>query len=239
MPKRRTKKSRKPAGSPLLRRLTRGPTVLAVAVVGAIAGFVVLVAVSVMTTGDDKIERIQDISAEGRSRGSDTAPVTIITFGDFQCPMCKRFAETTGNQIEAEYIANDLVRLEYRNMAFLGAESVWAAEAAQCATDQDKFWEYHDKLFEKQAAENSGALSGDRLKRFAGELGLNQEAFDECLDSHRHQQLVLDETEAGQEAGVTSTPWAFVNGETVKGAQPFADFQRVIDEQLEEAAKAQ
>ena len=238
MAKQRAKRHRRHAGRPIIRRLTRGPTLLTIAVVGAIGAFVILIAISVVTTGGDKIERIQEISAEGRTRGSAAAPVTIIEFADFQCPMCKRFAETTGNQIEEAYIAIDQARLEFRNMAFLGPESVLAAEAAQCANDQGKFWEYHDKLFEKQGAENSGAFSRDRLKRFAAELELDQEAFGECLNADRHQQLVVDETEAGQNAGVDSTPWFFINGETVTGAQSFDEFRRVIEQKLEDAASS-
>ncbi len=149
--------------------------------------------------------------------------------------MCRRFAETTGSQIEEEYVAAGLVRMEFRNVAFLGTESVLAAGAAQCANDQGMFWEYHDTLFDEQRGENSGRFSPNRLKRFAGDIGLEQQTFDECLDTGRHLQLVLDETEAAQDAGVNSTPWLFVNGETVKGAQPFDVFQQVIEEKLREA----
>ncbi len=236
MARKRKKHHPRRSSRPFLRRLTRGPTLLAIVVVGAIAAFAAAIVISELTQVSGSIDRIQEISAEGRTRGAADAPVTIIEFADFQCPMCKRFAETTGNQIEEEYVANDLVRIEFRNMAFIGPESVWAAEAAQCANDQGKFWEYHDKLFEKQRGENSGGFSRDRLMRFAGELELDQEAFGECLDSHRHQQLVLDETEAAEAAGVNSTPWLFINGETVKGSQPFAVFQQVIEQKLEEAA---
>lgn len=238
MAKQRSKRHGRRPSRRLLRKLTRGPTLLAIVVVGAVVAFVALIALSELTQGGSSIERIQEISAEGRTRGSATAPVTIIEFADFQCPLCKRFAETTGNQIEEEYVANDLVRVEFRNMAFLGPESILAAEAAQCASDQGKFWEYHDKLFEKQGAENSGDFSRERLKRFAGELVLDQKTFDQCLDSGRHEQLVMDETEAGREAGVNSTPYFFINGETVKGAKPFEEFQRIIDQKLEEAASS-
>lgn len=236
MARKRKKHHNRRSSRPLLRRLTRGPTLLAIVVVGAIAAFAAAIVISELTQVSGSIDRIQEISAEGRTRGAADAPVTIIEFADFQCPMCKRFAETTGNQIEEEYVANNLVRIEFRNMAFIGPESILAAEAAQCASDQGMFWEYHDRLFERQQGENSGAFSRDRLKRFAGDLGLDQEIFDECLNTDRHQQLVLDETEAAQDAGVNSTPWLFINGETVKGAQPFSVVQQVIEQKLEEAA---
>ncbi|OGO51351.1 MAG: hypothetical protein A2148_10640 [Chloroflexi bacterium RBG_16_68_14] len=205
---------------------------------GAIAAFVALVVVSSATTGGGKIERIQEISAEGRTRGSATAPVTIMEFADFQCPACKRFAETMGNELEEVYIATGQVRLEFRNMAFIGPESVLAAEAAACANGQGKFWEYHDKLFEGQQGEERGAFSSERLVRFAREVGLDEEEFITCMESERYKQMVLDETEAGQEAGVNSTPTFFVNGDLVRNVQSFQEFQQIIEQKLEEAANS-
>lgn len=237
MAKKTRRKKQRPSRS-LLRRFTRGPGLIGLMIVGGIAVFAGLIAVSELTQGNGSIERVQEISAEGRTRGADDAPVTIIEFADFQCPNCRRFAENAGSQIEEEYVANDLVRVEFRNMAFIGSESVLAAEAAQCANDQGMFWEYHDKLFEEQGGENSGAFSASRLKRFAGELGLDQASFDACLDNGTHQQMVLDETDAARDAGVESTPWLFINGEVVKGAQSFDVFQEVIERKLNEAEAA-
>ena len=238
MAKHRGKRQGRRSSGRLLRRLTRGPVLLGLVTVGAIAAVAALVAISLATQGGGGIERIQEISAEGRTRGSATAPVTIIEFADFQCPACKRFAETIGNQIEEEYIANDLVRLEFRNMAFLGPESVLAAEAGQCANDQGRFWEYHDRLFAGQRGENSGAFSSERLVRFAREVGLDEAEFITCMESERHNQMVLDETEAGQEAGVNSTPTFFVNGDLVRNVQSFEEFQQIIEQKLEEAANS-
>lgn len=235
MAKQRAKRHGRRSSRRLLRRLTRGPALLGLVTVGAIAAFVALVVISSATTGGGQIERIQEISAEGRTRGSATAPITIIEFADFQCPACKRFAETMGNEIEEVYIATGQARLEFRNMAFLGPESVLAAEAALCANDQDKFWEYHDKLFEGQRGENSGAFSSERLVRFAREVGLDEAKFITCMESERHNRMVLDETEAGKDAGVNSTPTFFVNGELVRNVQSFEEFQQIIEQKLEEA----
>jgi len=198
-----------------------------------VAGLIVL---SVATQGGGGIERLEGISALGRTRGESNAPVNMIEFGDYQCPACKRFEETSASQIEETYIATGRVRLEFRNMAFLGDESIIAAAAAECANEQDAFWPYHDKLFGEQRGENSGAFSFDQLKSFAGDLGLDQTAFDECLNSTRTQQLVFDETDAGREAGVDSTPTFFINGQLLKGATSFSDFQDIIEEQLAEAS---
>ncbi len=235
MPRQRKKKRRRRAKPHLLQRLTHWPTLLAIVVVGAVAAVVAAIVLGVVTQGSNSIERIQEISAEGRTRGSATAPVTIIEFADFQCSHCKRFAETTGNQIEEEYVATNQVRVEFRHMPLIGAGSVLAAEAAQCANDQGQFWEYHDELFERQGPVNSGAYSQERLKRFAGELGLDQEVFNSCLDSSQYEQFVIDEAEAGQDAGVTSTPWFFIGDEVVQGNLSIGEFRRVIDDQLVKA----
>jgi len=219
-----------------LRRLTRGPQLIALIVVGTVAAFAAIIAVSEMTQGGGSIERIEGTSVEGRTRGDANAPVTIVQFADFQCPNCKRFAEDAEGEIEEQYVASGLARLEFRNMAFIGTESVYAAEAAQCANDQGKFWDYHDALFENQRGENSGAFSLERLRRFAGEIGLDEASFNQCLDSGKYTDMVLEETDAARDAGVESTPWLLINGEVVKGAQPFGVFQEIIEQKLEEAA---
>lgn len=102
-----------------------------------------------------------------------------------------------------------------------------AAEAAQCAHDQGKFWEYHDKLFANQAA-----LSADNFKTWAGELGLDATKFDECVASGKHRASVLADFQAGQKVGVTGTPAFFINGRMISGAQPFEKFKEIIDDEL-------
>jgi protein-disulfide isomerase len=235
MSKRKQRKKPQPAARRRLRKLMRGPGLLVVVVVAAAAAVGVLIFLGMATQGNKGIKRLEGISAVGRTRGEANAPVTVIEFGDYQCPACKRFEETIAAQIEETFIATGRVRLEFRNMAFLGDESIIAAAAAQCANEQDAFWPYHDKLFAEQRGENSGAFSFDRLKSFTADLSLDQTAFDECLDSMRTQQLVFDETNAGREAGVDSTPTFFINGEMLKGAKSFSEFQDVIEKKLAEA----
>ena len=117
-------------------------------------------------------------------------------------------------------------------MAFLGQESQWAAEASECAADQDAFWEYHDKLFNSQNGENQGAFNKDNLKQFALDLGLDGDTFNECLDSGKYTQVVLEDTQVAQSIGVRSTPAFLINGTPMLGAQPFEAFQQVIDQML-------
>ena len=117
----------------------------------------------------------------------------------------------------------------YFNFAFLGEESQWAAEAAECAGDQDAYWEYHDYLFSHQNGENQGAFSKDNLKKFAVELKLDTQAFNECMDSGKYTQLITDQTNFARQLGVQSTPSFLVNGQGVVGAQPFDSFKQLID----------
>lgn len=165
-------------------------------------------------------------------KGDPNAPVTIIEFADFQCPYCGRHAVAVGPQIDAEYIQSGKVRLGYWNFAFLGDESTWAAEAAECAADQDKFWEYHDILYASQSGENQGAFNKDNLKKFAEELGLDPQTFNECLDSGKYTSLIQDDTSTSSALGVQSTPTFLINGQGVVGAQPFEVFQQTIDSLL-------
>lgn len=165
-------------------------------------------------------------------KGDPHSPVTIIEFADFQCPYCGRFFAQTEPQINEQYIQSGKVRLGYFHFAFLGPESNWAAEASECASDQDKFWEYHDKLYSSQSGENQGAFNKDNLKKFAQELGLDTSAFNECLDSGKYTQLIQDESSMASSIGVRSTPTFLINGRAIIGAQPFEIFQQTIDSLL-------
>jgi len=117
-------------------------------------------------------------------------------------------------------------------VAFLGEESQWAAEASECAADQEAFWEYHDKLFASQNGENQGAFNKDNLKQFAADLKLDTAAFNECLDSGKYTQAIQEQTGTANQLGVRSTPAFIINGFPVLGAQPFETFQQVIEDEL-------
>jgi protein-disulfide isomerase len=105
-----------------------------------------------------------------------------------------------------------------------------AAEAAQCAHDQGKFWEYHDKLFDNQRA-----LAAEQLKAYATEMGLNGETFNACLDSGKYRDEIRQDMREGQDIGVSGTPAFFINGRFLSGAQPYEAFASIIDEELERA----
>jgi protein-disulfide isomerase len=167
-----------------------------------------------------------DVAPIGPSRGGANARVTIVEFSDFECTFCQR-SQATLKQLLEKY--GDAVRLVYRDFpgeAHPAARP--AAEAARCANEQGKFWEYHDTLFANQTA-----LGGDDLKRYAKEVGLDEEAFTACLRSGRHREALERDIRDGQKGFVEGTPTFFVNGRPLAGAQPYEVFVKVIEEELE------
>ncbi len=124
------------------------------------------------------------------------------------------------------------MRLTWRHYAFLGHESVRAAEAAECAGEQGQFWAYHDLLFARQAGENRGAYSDSNLKRFAGDIGLERGAFDACLDSQRYAERVQAETAAGARKGVRATPTLFIGSEKIEGSPSYERLRSSIQREL-------
>ncbi|MCG3209679.1 MAG: hypothetical protein FOGNACKC_03306 [Anaerolineae bacterium] len=123
------------------------------------------------------------------------------------------------------------VRFAYKHFAILGPESNRAAEASECAAEQNQFWAYHDRVFADQVSERS-TLSADRLTELAGEIGLDTAAFRQCLDSGKYTSQISQESLSVQSLGVRGTPAFLINGVFVSGAQPFEAFQQVIEEQL-------
>lgn len=161
-------------------------------------------------------------------KGSPTAPVEVEDWSDFQCPHCKAFAEGAARQLEQTLIPEGKVKLVFRHMAFLGPDSVTAAAASECAAEQGKFWEYHDRLFAEQRGRGSGAFSKPSLKRYGAELGLDTASFNACVDGDLAVARVQAETKDGERKGVRSTPTIFVNGQKIEGAPSWESLQRVI-----------
>jgi protein-disulfide isomerase len=186
------------------------------------------------------------VPVDGRKCGPDSAPVKIIEMSDYQCPWCKHFVDTTEKEVEEQYAAAGLVQIEFRNFAVTGGnlpkevnEATLAAEAAECANDQGRYWEYHYKLYAEQEGENQGAFRPERLKQFAAELELNQQEFDACLDSHRHIDLIEREREEAASLGARGTPTLVINGQMVPGYLPFDRFQPLIEDALAKAKDAE
>lgn len=164
-----------------------------------------------------------------KSIGDENAPVVVVEYGDFQCPACQYFFQTSVKQLKGEYVQTGKVRFVFRQFAFLGDESQWAAEASECANEQGSFWDYYDKLYQEQNGENVGMFSKDNLKKFAIDLRLDTAGFNQCLDSGRYTEKVQRETAEGQQAGVRGTPSVFVNGQYIERGINYPVLQSAVD----------
>jgi protein-disulfide isomerase len=167
-----------------------------------------------------------DVAANDPAIGAASAPITIVEFSDFQCPFCQRAAPTL-KQIRAKY--GDKVRVVWKDypLTQIHPQAFKAAEAAHCAEEQGKFWEFHDQMFGNQAA-----LQPDNLKKYAADMGLDATKFNACLDSSKYAERVRDGVAAGTRLGVNSTPTLYINGRLLTGAQPYETFAAIIDEEL-------
>jgi protein-disulfide isomerase len=160
-------------------------------------------------------------------KGSANAAVTIIEFSDYECPFCTRFYEETLPLIEQNYIDTGKVKFVYRDYPLgFHPNAQKAAEAAECAGEQGKYWEMHDKLFD------GGALDTTSLKQYAEDIGLDTASFNDCLDSGEMASEVQQDFSDGQSYGVSGTPSFFINGVLIVGAQPYDAFEQAIEQAL-------
>ena len=166
--------------------------------------------------------------------GSESAPITIIEFGDYQCEQCYKWYHNTKDSIVQNYIETGKANLIFVDLAILGRDSPKAAAATYCAEEQGKYWEYHDLLYTFQEGVNSGWANSERLKAFAFSLELDTELFDSCVDSGKFSKRVQFNTNEAKKQGATGTPTFIIvnsDGEQQKigGAQPYSVFQKVLD----------
>lgn len=189
------------------------------------------------SAGSGAFELVARSPVAGRAWGNPEAPVRIVAFEDFQCPFCARYTEAIEPVLGSEFIATGQVRYEYHHLAFLGEDSMRAAQAAECAVEQDQFWPFHDVLFFRQGRENSGVYSIERLKAYAREVGdalpagaWNQSAFESCLDSDRTRATVEQMTRDANAVGARSTPTLMVNGRLLAGVSSIEQLRQAIAE---------
>ena len=166
--------------------------------------------------------------------GSDSAPITIIEFGDYQCEQCYNWFHNTKDSIVENYIETGKANLIFVDLAFLGRDSPKAAAATYCAEEQGKYWEYHDLLYNFQEGIDTGWANSERLKAFAQSLELDEELFNSCVDSGKFAKRVQFNINEAKKQGATGTPTFIIvnsNGQQQKlvGAQPYSVFQKVLD----------
>ncbi|MDW7982637.1 MAG: DsbA family protein [Thermomicrobium sp.] len=176
------------------------------------------------------VSKYTSVTRDGRVLGDTNAPVHVIEWGDYQCPACKSFEQRFFPTILEQYIATGKVRWEFRDFAFIGKESTRAAEAAFCALDQGKFWEYHAALYANQTGENVGAFTDRRLEEIARVVGLDVGQFRSCLRDGTHADDVQQMVREAQSLGVRATPSFSVNGSAPFTIRSLDDLRQRIEE---------
>lgn len=176
-----------------------------------------------------------DLSMASPAEGSPAAPVTIVEFGDYQCPECDAWFKNQEPAIKTNYIDTNKVKLYFVDFPWAGSDSIAAAEASYCAGDQGKYWAYHDYLYQNQEGIQTGWASTSNLKSYASTLGLDTNQFNSCLDSGKYSERVDHNKQVGISKGVAGTPAFFIIGSTgtmqeIMGPQPASVFSSVIDQ---------
>jgi protein-disulfide isomerase len=166
--------------------------------------------------------------------GDSNAPITILEWGDYQCTFCHKFHQNTLNAIIEDYIKTGKVKMIFKDFPLNGPDSILAAEAAYCADDQKKYWQYHDELYKNWGGERTGWVTRESLDRFATTVNLNLDEFNECLDSHKYQNRVNAHYEFGKEIGIDATPSFLVFNDQkiikIRGNQPLEVFLKSFSE---------
>jgi protein-disulfide isomerase len=171
--------------------------------------------------------------------GSESAPITIVKFGDYQCEACYYWFHNTRSTVIDNYIETGKAKLVFMDLPFLGRDSMTAAQASYCAEDQGKYWEYHTMLYTFQEVEayDSGWADRDRLNAFASSLDMNMDEFNECMDSSKYKNRVKANYDEAVRNGVQSTPTFIIISQDNKleifaGAQPYSVFAATIESML-------
>ena len=168
----------------------------------------------------------------GETLGSQTAPVLIELYSDFQCPACKLFVTEELHRLYAEFVAPGTVRIEARDIAFLGTgsrdESLELAVGARCAGEQNRYWAFHDFVFWNQGRENRGDHSEAFVDRVAAATFLDADAFEACVARPDVRASITQQTSTALAAGIQSTPTLMVNGQAVVGVPPYDQLATLI-----------
>ncbi|MCA9827545.1 MAG: DsbA family protein [Nitrosopumilus sp.] len=166
--------------------------------------------------------------------GDSNAPITVLEWGDYQCTFCYKFHQNTLDTIIEDHIKTGKIKLIFRDFPLNGPDSVLAAEASYCANEQEKYWQYHDELYENWEGERTGWITRESLEMFADAVGLNLDEFNRCLDSHKYQNRVNANYEFGKDIGIDATPSFLVFNDhkiiKIRGNQPLEVFLKSFDE---------
>lgn len=171
------------------------------------------------------------VAATGKTKGDPNAKLDFVVFSDFKCPHCMMFAANAERQIDEAYVKTNKVKVTYKYFLVTdpNGESLWAANAAECASEQGRFWDYHDKI----AAESPGgrnSLTKANLKKYAADIRLDTAKFDACVDSNKYNAAVQADVAEAQRLGLTFTPTFILNGRRMNiTSLDFSEFARTFD----------
>ena len=165
--------------------------------------------------------------------GDSNAPITILEWGDYQCTFCYKFHQDTLNKINEEYIQTGKVKIIFKDFPLNGPDSKLAAEATYCAHDQNRYWEYHNQLYENWAGERTGWITREALSGFAKIIDLDIEEFNKCLNENKYQNKINLIYKFGNEIGINATPSFLVFNDQkiikIRGNQPIEVFLKTFD----------
>jgi len=199
----------------------------------------IIIGLGLMTNLEKSLDDSSILNKENLLQGSimlgnPNAKITIVEFGDYQCTFCYKFHDETMKKINQEYIKTANVNFIYKDFPLNGEQSILASEASYCAQEQNKFWEYHDTLYNNWGGENTGWITENVLQGFARDLGLNLDEFSQCLENSEYRQKVLDNEQFAREIGINATPSFLIFNDSelyrIIGAQPFDKFEQAFEE---------
>ena len=166
--------------------------------------------------------------------GDPNASITIVEFGDYQCTFCYKFHQDTMKKINEKYVKTGNVNFFYKDFPLNGKSSILASEASYCAQKQNKFWQYHNIIYENWNGENTGWVTKNSLLGFAKDSGLNLEEYNMCMKNSDFRQKVLENEQFAREIKIDATPSFLIFNENevyrIVGAQPFEKFEQVFQE---------
>ena len=186
------------------------------------------------TPNDSSILNKENLIQGSTILGNPDAEITIVEFGDYQCTFCYKFHDETMKKIDQKYIKTENVNFIYKDFPLNGAQSVLASEASYCAQKQNKFWEYHDTLYNNWGGENTGWITKNVLLGFANDIKLDLDDFSKCLENSEFRQKVFDNEKFAREIGIDATPSFLIFNDSelyrIIGAQPFDRFEQALQE---------
>ena len=186
------------------------------------------------TPNDSSILNKKNLMQGSTILGNPDAKITIVEFGDYQCTFCYKFHDETMKKIDQEYIKAENVNFVYRDFPLNGPQSILASEASYCAQKQNKFWEYHNTLYDNWGGENTGWVTKNVLLGFANDVKLDLDSFSQCLENSEFKQKVLDNEQFAREIGIDATPSFLIFNDSelyrIIGAQPFEKFEQALQE---------